>query len=218
MMSQIEFRLNTSSCTTSLTFLSLRGLELWQDSPHTLIRTPVAVRLKTTRGNLFPNVPSCRRADEAGALLPSVKRWCIIPEEVDFHLKITLDGCSWFFNLAAVWGQNQTVEACVSSTLIPRLIRNWWETGWDSFLKSYTCTQQHPGIDCDACCPPAPNPSPRSSCSTHCSAVLGCMHVSHLKQLADASSILHRWKPLFSCWISNWTRRVEPERQITDEG
>lgn len=56
---------------------------------HTHSHTPVAVRLKTTRGNLFPNVPSCRRADGAGALLPSVKHWCIIPEEVDFHLKIT---------------------------------------------------------------------------------------------------------------------------------
>lgn len=39
MMSQEEFRLNTPSCTISLTFLSLSGFRLRQDSPHTLTHT-----------------------------------------------------------------------------------------------------------------------------------------------------------------------------------
>lgn len=53
---------------------------------------------------------------------------------------------------------------------------------------------------------------PRSSCSTRCSGVLSYTHVSHLKQLATPSSILHRWTPLFSRWISNCTRRFSNRR------
>lgn len=74
---------------------------------HTHTHTPVAVRLKTTPGNLSPNVPSCRGSEEAAALLPSVEHWCVITGAW-LSSKNTTDGCCWFCNLAAVWGQNGT--------------------------------------------------------------------------------------------------------------
>lgn len=135
--------------------------------------------------------------------------------------KNNTDGCSWFFNFTAVWGQNQaTVEACDSSTLTT--------FGYLNRLGKYLiCANQRKtfvlvlhlvypkwvffwlGMQCQSAASwywLRPPPS-RSSCSTHHSGVLSYTHVSHLKQLAAPSSILHHWTPLFSSWISNCTQR-----------
>lgn len=96
---------------------------------HTHTHTPVAVRLTTTHGNLFPNVASCRTADEAGALLPSVEHWCIITEEVVFHLKIPLmaaaDSLTWRLFEVKIWQPLRLVSPPWWQPLFGRKIGDW---------------------------------------------------------------------------------------------
>lgn len=184
-------------------------------SRHTLAHTPAAVRLKTTHGNLFPKVAPCRGADEAGALLPPVKHWCIITEEVDFHLKITPTAAAESLTLRLFEVRINGSGSCLlcsdnlrlsrqTANISPLLIRkfgDWirpflvWYLVYHK-LGFFCVSQQRPSIGCDACPPP-----------------ISYTHVG-LKQLAAPSGVLHHWYLCFHAGyqillsVSNWRDKL----------